>query len=193
MQRIVSLCALLAALAFGVDAVTADEMDEWCSQAKKASSVVICSDPELRQQAAARGKLFEAAKQAFSPAQYRALMEEQAAWVREYTASCGVSLDGPAAPFPIPPTIINCYRRESRDRTAKLAARLPRPQEPPVSSQSVPTFSPTTVAPAPNPAPRLKDSGYDIYLSCQSEQTNSVEYLRCLNFVHGVWDGAMTM
>jgi uncharacterized protein YecT (DUF1311 family) len=195
MQRIVSLCALLAALTFGTGAAKADEMDEWCSQAKKASSIFICSDLELRLEAVARGKLFESAKATLSPAQYKVLMEEQAAWVREYTAFCGVALDGLPPPLPIPPTIINCYRRESRDRTTKLAARLPRPQETPISPQPTPSFSPTTVAPAPAPTsvPRLKDTGYDMYLSCQSEQTNSTEYLRCLTFVHGVWDGAMTM
>jgi uncharacterized protein YecT (DUF1311 family) len=61
-MRIVLFCALAAALTSWSDAVHADELDGWCDQAKKTSSVIICSDPELRQQAAALNKLFEKAR-----------------------------------------------------------------------------------------------------------------------------------
>jgi len=51
MRRVLPLCALLTTLASGMGIGHADELDGWCAQAKKASSLVICSDAELRQQA----------------------------------------------------------------------------------------------------------------------------------------------
>jgi hypothetical protein len=38
-----------------------------------------------------------------------------------------------------------------------------------------------------------EQTGYDLYLACGSEHSNASEYLRCLIFLHGIWDGAMTM
>jgi hypothetical protein len=43
MRRVLLLFAFLAALASGPGAVLADELDGWCAEAKKASSIVICS------------------------------------------------------------------------------------------------------------------------------------------------------
>lgn len=102
----------------------ADELDEWCSQAQKASSIVICSDPELRQGAIARNRLFEVARQTLSPAAYKVLLADQSRWVREYTASCGVALDDPVPSLPAPRPVVECYRQASRDRTAYLQRRL---------------------------------------------------------------------
>src|SRR5580700_5738485 len=95
MRWIVPFCALLALTSIpGV--IRADEMDGWCAQAKKASSIVICSDPELRQQALTRNKLFDAAKQKLTSEDYTALNAEQTRWVKSYTARCGIGLDDPA-------------------------------------------------------------------------------------------------
>jgi uncharacterized protein YecT (DUF1311 family) len=127
MRRALPLCALLATLISGPGTGHADELDGWCAQAKKASSIVICSDAELRQQAIARNKLFEAARAKLSPEDYKALTDEQSRWIKAYTARCGIALDGPVALLPIPQSIIDCYRRESHARTAQLAERVSEP------------------------------------------------------------------
>jgi uncharacterized protein YaiI (UPF0178 family) len=51
------LALVVGVLVAGSAAARADEMDGWCAQVKKASSIVICSDAELRQQAIARTAL----------------------------------------------------------------------------------------------------------------------------------------
>jgi uncharacterized protein YecT (DUF1311 family) len=117
----------------------ADELDDWCAQVKKASSIVICSDPELRQQAIIRNKLFEVARARLGPDDYKALNADQSRWVKSYTARCGVSLDGPVPSLPLPQNVIDCYRRESRARTAYLSVRL---------DITVTLTSPTVSAPA---------------------------------------------
>jgi len=127
MPRVLPLCALLAALASGPGAVLADELDGWCAQAKKASSIVICSDAELRQQAIARNRLFEAARAKLSSEDYKALTDEQSRWIKAYTALCTISLDGPVPSLPIPQSVIDCYRRQSSARTRYLADRLSEP------------------------------------------------------------------
>jgi uncharacterized protein YecT (DUF1311 family) len=125
----------------------ADELDDWCAQVKKASSIVICSDPELRQQAIARNKLFEAARTKLRPDEYKALAEDQSRWVKSYTARCGVSLDGPVPSLPLPQGVIDCYRREARARTDGLAERLSRPG---TSTTSLP---PATIGRTSRPSP----------------------------------------
>jgi len=91
---------------------------------KKASSVVICSDAELRQQTAARQKFFDHLRGTLSPDVYRTLMQEQTQWVKSYTANCGVAIDDAVPVLPIPQTVIDCYRRASRARTTNLASRF---------------------------------------------------------------------
>jgi uncharacterized protein YecT (DUF1311 family) len=127
MRRALPLCAILATLASGPVIGHADELDGWCAQAKKASSIVICSDAELRQQVNARNQLFEKARGKLSAQAYKALNDDQSRWIKSYTARCDVSLDGPVPSLPIPQSVIDCYRRESRARTAQLAERLSEP------------------------------------------------------------------
>jgi uncharacterized protein YecT (DUF1311 family) len=127
MCRLLPLCAILAALVCAGGAALADEMDGWCAQAKKAPSIVICSDAELRRGAIARNKLFETARATLSPKAYKALTDDQSRWIKSYTAGCGVSLNDPPPVLPIPQSIIDCYRRSSRARTAYLAERLSEP------------------------------------------------------------------
>lgn len=73
-------------------------MDGWCAQAKKASSIVFCSDPELRQRAIARNQFFETARGKLSPEAYKVLTDDQSRWIKSYTARCGVSIDDPVVP-----------------------------------------------------------------------------------------------
>src|SRR6266436_615150 len=99
-------------------------MDGWCAQVKKASSIVISSDAGLRQQAIARNKLFDAARETLSADEYKALTDDQSRWIRSYTAGCGAALDGPVPALPVPPDVIACYRRESAARTVYLPELL---------------------------------------------------------------------
>jgi uncharacterized protein YecT (DUF1311 family) len=131
------LAIVLAVVAAAAGAARADEMDGWCAQVKKASSVVICSDPELRQQALGRNKLFEAVREKLSPEVYKALTADQTHWVKAYTARCGISTDGPVPTLPVPPAVIDCYRRESRARTAELTSRFSGSTTIPPSQSSV--------------------------------------------------------
>src|SRR6266851_1179668 len=136
---------VLTALAVATVGARADELDGWCAQAKKASSIIICSDPELRQQALNRNKLFDAAKQKLRPEDYTALNSEQTRWVKSYTARCGVGLDDPVPTLPIAENVIQCYRLASRARTAYLEARLTL-----LSSAAPPTASGTLSPPTPS-------------------------------------------
>jgi uncharacterized protein YecT (DUF1311 family) len=130
-----------------------DELEGWCAQAKNASSIVICSDDELRRQAIARNKLFEAARGKLSPEAYKALSEDQSRWVKVYTARCGISIDDPPPSVPIRQSVIDCYRRESESRTAYLAQRLSQPNPvtslPPASLRPTPLPSETDVLKPP--------------------------------------------
>jgi uncharacterized protein YecT (DUF1311 family) len=141
--------ALIASLAVCLAHVShADELDEWCAQVKKASSVVICSDPELRAQAVFRNRLFETARLKLGLEEYQALTREQTSWVKAYTARCGVPLDGPPPPIPVSPSVIACYRKESSARSTHLAARLSVPM-PPGSMAAAPASA--------TPTPRASD------------------------------------
>jgi hypothetical protein len=80
------LAFIFGALSAGIIGAHADELDGWCAQAKKAPSIVICSDAELRQQAIARNKLFETARAKLSLQAYKALTDEQSRWIKAYTA-----------------------------------------------------------------------------------------------------------
>lgn len=118
------LALIVGVLVAGSAAARADEMDGWCAQVKKASSIVICSDPQLRREAISRNKLFEAARETLSADEYKALTEDQSRWIKSYTARCGVSLDGAVPALPVPQAVIDCYRRESIVRSGDLAYRL---------------------------------------------------------------------
>jgi uncharacterized protein YecT (DUF1311 family) len=144
------LALIVGVLVAGSAAARADEMDGWCAQVKKASSVVICSDPELRQQAIARNKLFETAREKLSADEYKALTVDQSRWVKSYTARCGVSLDGPVPVLPVPQNVIDCYRREARARTAVLGERFSEP-----NAMAIPPQAPSSTS-------RLDDEVNDV-------------------------------
>src|ERR1700682_5052478 len=111
---------IFTALAIGTMSARADDLDAWCAKATKASSIVICSDPELRQQVLARNKLFDTAQLKLNPDEYKALNADQTRWIKSYTARCGIGLDDPVSTSPVPATVIQCYREASRARTAAL-------------------------------------------------------------------------
>jgi uncharacterized protein YecT (DUF1311 family) len=127
MRKGIQLCALLTAIVCFPVAARADDMDEWCVRATKPSSVVICSDAELRRGAIGRNKLFETARAKLTPEAYKALLDEQWRWIKTYTAKCGVPVDGPLPPVPVPQNVIECYRQEGSIWTAYLATQLSEP------------------------------------------------------------------
>ena len=121
------LTLVLALVAMIAAPARADELDAWCAQVTLPSSAAICSDPILRQEAVARQKLFETARAKLSAPAYEALTNEQARWANAYTARCGASVNTRPTVKLISPTLLDCYRRESRRFTAYLAKRLGRP------------------------------------------------------------------
>lgn len=129
--------------------LAADELDSWCAQVQKASSIVICSDARLRTETLNRQDIFDVLKEQLTSERYRALMTEQSAWVKEYTARCGVPLDGPSPSLPVSGDIINCYLRESRSRTAELARRY---------SWALSQELTGSVKPSPSPIPAVPPS-----------------------------------
>jgi uncharacterized protein YecT (DUF1311 family) len=148
-MRVGLAAAVLLIAATAPATLAADELDSWCAQVQKASSIVICSDAQLRTETLNRQDLFAALKERLAPETYRALMAEQSAWVKEYTARCGVPLDGPPPLLPVSRSIIDCYLRESRSRTAELARRY---------SWSLPQEFVGSIKPSPPPAPAVPPS-----------------------------------
>ncbi len=169
MQRLLPLCTLAVTLAGAPGAALADDMDGWCAQVKKASSIDICSDAEMRQQALARNKLFDAALARFGPEDHNALTNEHSRWIKSYTSRCGMSIDDPPPSMPIPQSVIECYRRESRARTAYLAEYLSVPN---------PMASTTAASPVPLP-PGSVDDQRERYIRGQPK--NIQDWLRSEN------------
>jgi uncharacterized protein YecT (DUF1311 family) len=170
-MRPLPLCAFVVALAGIPGVALADDLDGWCAQVKKASSIVICSDVVLRQQAIARNKLFDAARAKLSPEAYKTLTDDQSRWIKTYTARCGVSIDDPPPPMPIPQGVIDCYRRESRARTAYLAEYLSVPN-PMASVPASSELAPAASAPAANSAQPAGEAG--AAWQCRDPNTNFV-------------------
>lgn len=115
-----TLIIVLALLCLHASGSAADELDAWCAQVKKASSIVICSDPELRQQAVARQHFFDKLHETLGADGYKTLMADQTRWVKAYTANCGVPIDGAVPQIPVPQSVIECYRQATRARNVYL-------------------------------------------------------------------------
>ncbi|HYU11548.1 MAG TPA: aspartyl protease family protein [Stellaceae bacterium] len=92
-----------------------------CTGIKLPWDIVVCADTELQVLADERLKAFEQAKARLSLRQVQQLREDQNAWVRSYSASCGVGATNPP-PTPIPPAIIECFKTAGRARLAYLRA-----------------------------------------------------------------------
>lgn len=109
-----------ALLAFALVCLTGSrvqgaELDDWCSQVKKPSSIVICSDTGLRQLAAARNQAFTEAKSRLSTEAYQQLLDDQKRWISSYSQACGVPENKPVS-SPISSDIVECFRRAGQAR-----------------------------------------------------------------------------
>lgn len=141
----------LAVVVFGVLVLhnaeaPADELDAWCAQVKKASSIVICSDAELREQATVRQHFFDRLRETLDADAYKNLMADQTRWVKSYTANCGVPIDGAVPHLPIPQSVIQCYRQATRARNVYLLNAYGAQAAQTAGPVSVPT--PAVTAPA---------------------------------------------
>ena len=115
------------AVLFGSGAAHADAHDQWCAtEATRPSSIVICTDPELRSLAVLRTKLLNDARKNLRHDQYQALQDDQNRWIKSYTGDCGVSINGPPVAIPIPAGVIDCYKGAGRQRVAYLIDYLTR-------------------------------------------------------------------
>src|SRR5690242_5899518 len=91
-----------------------------CSNVTLPSSAVICSDPELMRIADERQQAMNEARARLSPEQYRALIADQNAWIRSYSAACGVPPDGDMPEPPIAVSVRACFKRAGEARTAYI-------------------------------------------------------------------------
>src|SRR5205085_11937699 len=103
-----------------------------------------------------RNKIFADARENFSDEDMKELNADQSRWVREYTAGCGVSVNGPPVRLPVSQDIIDCYKRAGRERIAELVRDLrdviPNYQVPTVGQSPSPS-SPSPSAPPPSVSP----------------------------------------
>jgi uncharacterized protein YecT (DUF1311 family) len=117
-----------------------------CTGVRLPSSIVICSDPELMRLADERQQAVFDAQARLSDQQFKALMTDQKAWVRAYSTACRVPPDRPP-PFPVPMTIIECFKHAGQARIAYLRSYGAAP------IITIPTRVPETAPMAPS-APR---------------------------------------
>jgi uncharacterized protein len=149
-----STALVLLAGAHTVPAVSAAELDGWCSTATKPSSIVICSDSDLRHMAVERTKLFNAAKDNLTPEAYQSLLDDQSRWIKSYTSACGVPVDGSTPALPISRTVIDCYKRAGRDRITFLTSYVNgRMAAYPTATVPGPGVSQASAVPAATPPP----------------------------------------
>ncbi len=84
-------------------------------------TVVLCSDPELRQLADERQAAINEARVRIGEQAWPALWEDQKRWVWSYATACGVPADRPP-PIPVPASVIECFKRAGEVRVAYLRA-----------------------------------------------------------------------
>ncbi len=85
------------------------------------STVVICSDPELRGLADERQEAINEARTRIGEQAWPALWEDQKRWVRAYATACGVPPNSPP-PDPVPSSIKECFKQAGEARIAYLRA-----------------------------------------------------------------------
>lgn len=90
-----------------------------CNGVSHPWDIVVCSDPELRHLADQRLEAFEQAETRLTQSQIDQLRSDQNAWVRSYSAACGIPADRPP-PIPIPAAIIECFKRSGEARLSYL-------------------------------------------------------------------------
>jgi uncharacterized protein len=111
-----------------------------CGNATLPSSIVICSDPELIRIADERQQAVNEARERLSPEQFRALLDEQNAWIRTYARACGVPPDEGPPELPVSRSMKACFKRAGEERTAYIRSygsqASPAPSTAPMQSAS---------------------------------------------------------
>jgi hypothetical protein len=118
MRRLLTAPALLAIPIWHADAAPPGE---WCNMARLPSSIVICSDPELRALADERQHVFEDARARVGAEGAKALLVDQNRWVATYPVACGVAQNAPP-PNPVPDSVKTCFKPAGEARIAYLQA-----------------------------------------------------------------------
>jgi hypothetical protein len=117
------LAVAVASLLAGRSALGDDMSDiaDWCAtKATAPSSVIICSDPELRRMAVIRNKIFADARAALSVDKMNELTASQNHWIHEYTTACGAPVNGRPVTLPVSQGIVDCYKKAGRERVTEL-------------------------------------------------------------------------
>jgi uncharacterized protein YecT (DUF1311 family) len=140
-----------------------------CTGVKLPSNTVICSNAELMRLADERQQAVFDAQARLSDQQFKALMADQKAWVRAYAEACGVPPQRPP-PFPVPMTVIECFKHAGQARIAYLraygvapTARISKVPEPiPITPSALPRVDPHSIPASPSPrrAYRSCDAGH---------------------------------
>lgn len=107
-----------------------------CNGVTKPSSIVICSDPDLMRVADERQDAVNEARARLTDEQFRALMADQAAWVRTYATACGVSPEGSPPRLPVSSAIKACFGRAGAARTAYIRSYGLPALSPPAGTQA---------------------------------------------------------
>ena len=128
------LIALILGFLFGSQTASAFE----CAGVNLASSIVICSDPELMRLADERQAAINEARGRIGEDAWPELWEDQKAWVRSYATACGAPPDRPP-PIPVTATMTACFKRAALARNAFIrsygvtAGVTPTPTPPPTA------------------------------------------------------------
>ncbi len=107
------LIALILGFLFGSQTAWAFE----CAGVNLASSIVICSDPELMRLADERQTAINEARGRIGEDAWPDLWDDQKAWVRSYATACGAPPDRPP-PTPVTAPMTACFKRAALARNA---------------------------------------------------------------------------
>src|SRR5260370_41818205 len=112
-----ALVALMIGLMVGSGTAAGFE----CAGITLPSSIVICSDPELRRLTDERQAAIDEARARIGEDRWPELGENQKAWVRSYATNCGVSPDRPPQ-IPVSISVKECFRKAAEARIAFIRA-----------------------------------------------------------------------
>lgn len=155
-HSVLATTAAATVLLFAAGSAHADDMSDmadWCTKATAPSSMVICSDPELRRQAVIRNRIFADARETLSEEEMKELTADQNHWIHEYTAACGASVNGSPVSLPVPQDITDCYKQAGRERIAELVRGL----RDAIPNYQVPTIGGGSATSAPQPSVSSSD------------------------------------
>ena len=139
------------------------------------SSIVICSDADLTRLADERQQIYNETRSHLAPEQQKELWEDQKAWVRSYAAACGVPRDSPP-PIPVPPSIVECFKRAARARASYLR-EYDLPAGAMINSAAQPSAAPEQIAAASVQEIPLKEKGGIFFIPVQINGAITLDFV----------------